>query len=666
MRHNQHKALVLGTLLFFLLFTLSFSTFANPNWWTWGNVGQSYSCAGGSGASCNSFANTIFSSNLPITTTNFSAQVNPYGTTFSPIFYDLNGDMYNEEVLTTANNVYVFDSSFNLQTFFTMTGSNVICGSGSVTHASDTYAVTFISSNASGYYANSVYYDGISYSLKTPVLINATGKDCIVHSGTGFPTDDMIYTVNSNGSVSATNLALGNTTVYVNGIAGMVERTNGAGYPFFGGGTSTSGAVNNMYNLYYFMDDNTIAHTYYLMKFNPFTGVFTNVTIANFPNPVTHILVEFGSLGNAKTNPVVLYIIYDDDTDADRFYIRDANDMSSIISTTLTKKSGGTNEFFFPVGADINLDANNEICTQDNTGAVGVQYFLKCYDITRTNFLNISFPTDLSNASIIKQGGFAYLFNDSKMQYITEDYILKFNASTSLNYFINNTNYFVSSSTTPTIVNVNTVASSAAAKSVVFSSSIYQHILLAEGTPGFCGNLICEYNETVFNCPNDCLIGAGTNGTAASGTVANFEYCDNSTWCLSDSCIQNQCIPIEGGQVCVQDAQCRSNDCDVNHHCTDPGFVKLVKDFFSDAFGFGFFDQLLLGFLIIIIAGSIGALVGAAMGFVASISLGFFGTMIGLMLSVFVFAFIPVWFFVLLLFLIVGIVFLIIFYSGNG
>jgi hypothetical protein len=197
-----------------------------------------------------------------------------------------------------------------------------------------------------------------------------------------------------------------------------------------------------------------------------------------------------------------------------------------------------------------------------------------------------------------------------------------------------------------------------AQKSIVFSGSIYQHLLIANGTFGFCGNLVCEYGENIYNCPGDCLpVSFPGNGTAATGTVPNGAYCDNNTWCLSGSCNFNECVGIGDGESCVSSAQCDSGSCDINNHCESKGFAKTLQNFFGNIFGNSFLDLLLVGLLIMAAFTLILGLMGAALGIIGGLVGAGTGFIIGLLFATSL-GFIPVWFLFVFVMLIIAIIFI--------
>lgn len=647
MRHNQQKALAQGTLFLFSLLLFSFYAYANPNWNNWGNMGVDYA----SNLS-EFFRGTAFASNYPAGTTNFTHITITDGMSVTPLVYDFNHDGQNEVMTFFTSSARLYDHNGNFLDSFTFNGT--VCGNPNIINFnSDAYAQAVIMTSASGGYwyhiigtYSTTFYNIKSYFLNTSTYGSYT-SNCDLFGGVDFPTHEL-WSVNTNSSVVSYNPDTDAVTLYANPTSSVgYTQFASTGAPFFHGGACAIKYGANP-NIYFPSNGSTYGK---MNRFNTDTKTFTFTQTIN--SAVGMMMMAIcGNLGSYGSSPEIIYTALATGSN-NMFYMVMGYDLSTQANYSLTSVAVGTSlgEKSNPIIADINLDGVNEYCLKTSDLAV------KCYTSTSTLIFFTNFTSGEADG-IISAG--LYDNTSSYMQLITGEGIYSINVSGMATNIYN----FSHPSSMPMPVGVENRNSFK--KDLLMVQDLQIDYYIGTGTPAVCGNGVCEYSENPITCSADCFNTPIPNGSAYAGTVANFQYCDNSTWCLSNSCIQNVCTPISSGGVCTSDAQCQSGDCDGNNHCTSSGFVSLTKDFLGLAFGFGFFDLLFLGLMLILFFAVCGALLGACLNFVAAIALGFIGAIIGLMMSVFVFAFIPVWFFVILLFLLILTIGLIIFYSGSG
>lgn len=122
----------------------------------------------------------------------------------------------------------------------------------------------------------------------------------------------------------------------------------------------------------------------------------------------------------------------------------------------------------------------------------------------------------------------------------------------------------------------------------------------------FCGDLLCEGSETVFNCQSDCL----TNFTAG-GIPIGFE-CTDSANCTIGLCRYGKCALAGTNEACNTDNDCVSNNCnDQLLVCAKATLWQNIDSGKDEQFGDDSNSNNLIAILIIIVAS---VAVGIAIG----------------------------------------------------
>jgi hypothetical protein len=610
------------TLTFFIFLILSsFLVIANPNWNNWGNQGVRYSDYWARG--------TSFGSNYPQGNTNFTHIVLTDSNNYSPLVFDINYDGQNEFLNIFSTSIRAYDNNGVLLSNYVTNGT--LCGNANIVNLNkDNYnQMVFMTSVSGGYNVNILEMKTTELNLIKSIFVPTGATSyCDLFGGVDWNTRDL-WTVYTNNNVTSINIDNGSIVQYSPSppINDLITNINIplAGEPFYRGGICSS-KYNSVDYIYY--PASLATNFFRIVRFNTETKTFINVTTALYNTLGGKVILQCGIVGNPNSAPKV-FISHSGNYDGGGGYDIRNNIYNYDLTAFYTNSylASSTADFFrrtiFQI-ADINKDGLNEYCFRNSLTTYS------CYNYNNVKIVG----TNTSVSETIIYGMIALGQYDSTTPYMQ---IISGSGIYNLvdNENLSNNKIYNFSSIGAMVMPVALQNKASFKKDIILVNALSIDYYIGSGVAAVCGNDICEYSETQFNCAEDCF---NSNNSAAYGTVQNGNQCLNDSWCVSGTCdITKRCIGRSQGVQCSLSAQCQSGTCDNNGLCSQIYVTDTARSFL-ELLGLGNVAGLMLVGLIIVFAC---LMIGARW---AGFAGGFFGGAIGVLLSVLVFSLISLWF----------------------
>lgn len=648
-----------GLLPFLFILILGSIAFANPNWYTWGNVGADFA---GTQAD-----NILFGSNYPQGNLNFTKNSLGIGTNTTPIVADLNNQGENNVYLFDGNILYQISNEGDIINSIVMTTGNFCGGAVVMNQGNDLDLELFaITDDGSDYYIN-MFSQGESTGITTlensAIIANTltiTEIDCNLH---GLFGQDNIYSI----IIDATNPGFENLVMSIDistlafdvpltvtaprtePFIGINDRNTPIGYSNIAdwdkdGNTEMSWAVS----------DGGLTDDLYIIEYEIETETYRSFMAESNTNG--DVMVAFANIGAPAT--VLELIVTNMEIDPNEGGQTKVYDTS--LNTQITMETC-SNQMTFPSVADINKDGNNEICTMCYPGAGTPR--LICYDSIGTQTINYNL-----SESFWQDNDYMALgeYNDSNnyLEVITGSGIFSLdnNGNTSLDYDLD-----ISVGLSGMYLPVSIENQAEFIKDLMYADSTNTIFYIASGTPTVCGNNVCESGETIFTCFEDCGAGEDTSTNLTQGNFGNGQKCSTSDDCYGNlTCTNNVCVGLSGGVACTFDFECRSGECNEFGFCDRLPVTDEIDQQLT-LFGFGNTAGKLLIALFIVSIFTIGGLTtGGSVGVGGAIFGGILGLIISSFIVILVFGWLGVWVIFTAVFIIIAMTALILFFGGGG
>lgn len=613
-----------------LLCLCSFSVYANPNWNSWGNAGIDYSGT--------FFDNLLFGSNYPQGNLNFTLVSVTNNQGYTPLVQDFNYDGQNEIATFYASNVKLYDNRGTVLSSYDVNGT--IVSNAVVTNIDQDYypEMAFMTSVTGGYRFYILEAEESVLTLKANYFYSyGTTMTGSLFGGIDAATNGDVYVVTTPNDVIKFNYLTNTSTIYNRTFASYSAVQSAAGSYFYGSGVS-SGKINGILNIYWVASPGGSGTPIRAMRFDTNTNTisYKASTIVTGAAAVENYEAMFVNIGSPSSDPEV--VIYEGATNGNQATL-DVMDYS--LSNILYSKNAHQEQNIpqYPAVADINKDGSNELCVwfRDTRN-------ISCYSSAGATVTTSQFtypPT-----SFIAIG--TYVSDDPFMNIITARGIYAFNTtgnSTLVYPFLTNTS-------TCMILPVAIENKASYKKDILSICGSEMNYYIGSATAAVCGNDICEYSETVFNCFDDCF---DTTTNATVGNIPAGGQCLDNSWCASGICDAGVCTGLPAGAACTSDNQCASGDCTENNICGLTDNVQVLGTL-VELLGFRSALSKILLSLIIIIASTIA---GAGIMFSVAPSPGtamigaLLGMVVGLIAVVVVFSWLGVFFLFAFFFLLI-------------
>ena len=653
------------TLFFSILIIFSSFVFANLNWVNYGNH-QELGRSTGISDVLDFNRNLFFGSNYPFGDTNFTVIADTLVTSrFTPIIWNgLNG----QNIIMLFTNSYINKLDNNGQpedTFYYYPTNANIYGNpiaySEVISGSYRHFVIFMTNLSAKYYINMVEIDDYG-ALSLYDTINLS-----FYNYTSVPTGEIFgnsgsapyiwIAANTNGKITSIEI---NTKTFTNQTGGA--NFTGFGYnALIGVNKGLFGDVNGDNYL------DLVQVGYDFMKIfntNPNISATTcSVGLATNTGKITKPAI--GNIGTYGGNPEIIVVESDEDNTAasPRINIYDAN--CNLLFTeifTATYHASPSN----PTVCDIDHDGLNEVCvviTRNMTTSVPAGDFsqLYCYNRYYTKIINTQFDRKLVNPTTLSCGEYEDS-NDYSELMIGGSIWSIYNSTKNLSAIYNFSGLI---HTTTAYLPVEITLRDPAFKDIFqYSISDYASYITLSSGAGTCGDGICQVNENLWNCFQDC---ANPNLTGLAGNIENNDQCLNDSWCISGVCdeLSHTCVGLPPESLCTEDNQCSSGECTTSGLCTKEDNVAIILSA-VESLGFrSWQSKLLFGLLLILVmvgicAGGlayIGGVTGAVIGSIL-------GSIIGILINIFVFGYIAIFIFISII-IIISIIALILYFISS-